>query len=176
MNYPFKNKSLRRSLSLSLVLLLTLAMLSGCSLLPGSGNTEPTTEATEPSSDIPNIVDTEPSTEPSTVPTTVPTTAPKENMAVVKEQLNIRSSPSTGSRVITQLDAGEEVEVLRIEPIGSVEWAYVSSDSLNVMGWIVTDMLDMSNVQLASGSTSTPRQHSYYLHFPHNCYHSHHCH
>ena len=156
MNYPFKNKSLRRSLSLSLVLLLTLAMLSGCSLLPGSGNTEPTAEATEPSSDIPNIVDTEPSTEPSTVPTTVPTTAPKENMAVVKEQLNIRSSPSTGSRVITQLDAGEEVEVLRIEPIGSVEWAYVSSDSLNVMGWIVTDMLDMSNVQLASGSTSTP--------------------
>ena len=156
MNYPFKNKSLRRSLSLSLVLLLTLAMLSGCSLLPGSGNTEPTAEATEPSSDIPNIVETEPSTEPSTVPTTVPTTAPKENMAVVKEQLNIRSSPSTGSRVITQLDAGEEVEVLRIEPIGSVEWAYVSSDSLNVMGWIVTDMLDMSNVQLASGSTSTP--------------------
>ena len=58
MNYPFKNKSLRRSLSLSLVLLLTLAMLSGCSLLPGSGNTEPSTEATEPSSDIPNIVDT----------------------------------------------------------------------------------------------------------------------
>ena len=157
MNYPFKkNKSLRRSLSLALVLLLTVAMLSGCSLLPGSGSTEPSTEDTEPSSDIPNIVDTEPSTDPPTVPSTVPTTVPKENMAVVKEQLNIRSSPSTGSRVITQLDAGEEVEVLRIEPIGSVEWAYVSSDTLNVMGWIVTDMLDMSNVQLASGSTSTP--------------------
>ena len=157
MNYPFKkNKSLRRSLSLALVLLLTVAMLSGCSLLPGSGSTEPSTEDTEPSSDIPNIVDTAPSTDPPTVPSTVPTTVPKENMAVVKEQLNIRSSPSTGSRVITQLDAGEEVEVLRIEPIGSVEWAYVSSDTLNVMGWIVTDMLDMSNVQLASGSTSTP--------------------
>lgn len=157
MNYPFKkNKSLRRSMSLALVLLLTVAMLSGCSLLPGSGSTEPSTEDTEPSSDIPNIVDTEPSTEPPTVPTTAATTAPTENMAVVKEQLNIRSSPSTGSRVITSLDAGEEVEVLRIEPIGSVQWAYVNSDTLNVMGWIVTDMLDMSNVQLASGSTSTP--------------------
>ena len=157
MNYPFKTKkSLSRSLSLALVLVLTLAMLSGCSLLPGSGNTEPSTESTEPSSDIPNIVDTEPPTETTAAPTTVPTTAPRENIAVVKEQLNIRSSPSTGSRVITQLDAGEEVEVVRIEPIGTVTWAYVSSESLNVMGWIVTDMLDMSNVQLATGSTSTP--------------------
>lgn len=156
MNYPFKNKSLRRSLSLSLVLLLTLAMLSGCSLLPGSGNTKPTTEATEPSSDIPNIVVTEPSTAPTTAPTTVPTTAPKKNMAVVKEQLNIRSSPSAGSRVITSLDAGEEVQVIRIEPIGSVEWAYVDSESMDAIGWVVTDMLDMSNVTLASGGTSTP--------------------
>ena len=157
MNYPFKkHNSLFRILSLAFVLVLMLGMLSGCSLLPGSGSTEPSTEPTEPSSDIPNIVDTEPPTEAPTIPTTVPTNPPKENMAVVKEQLNIRSSPSTGSRVITQLDAGEEVEVLRIEPIGSVNWAYVSSDTLNVMGWIVTDMLDMSNVQLTTGSTSTP--------------------
>ena len=157
MNYPFKNKmSLCRSLSLALVLVLVLGMLSGCSLLPGSGSTEPSTDPTEPSSDIPNIVPTEPSTVPTSAPTTVPTTAPRENISVVKEQLNIRSSPSTGSRVITSLDAGEEVEVLRIEPIGSVSWAYVSSDTLNVMGWIVTDMLDMSNVQLSTGSTTTP--------------------
>ncbi len=158
MNYPFRTKSsLSRIVSLSLVLALMLAVLSGCSLLPSSKDTEPSTEPSDTNVDMPNIVESDPPTEPSTLPTTVPTTAPKkDNMAVVKEQLNIRSSPSTGSRVITSLDAGEEVEVLRIEPIGSVEWAYVSSDTLNVMGWIVTDMLDMSNVQLASGSTSTP--------------------
>lgn len=158
MNYPFRTKSsLSRFVSLALVLLLMLTALSGCSLLPSSKDTEPSTEPSDVDVDIPNIVDTEPSTEPPTAPSTIPTTIPqKENMAVVKEQLNVRSSPSTGSRVITSLDAGEEVEVLRIEPIGSVEWAYVSSDTLNVMGWIVTDMLDMSNVQLASGSTSTP--------------------
>ena len=156
MNYPFtKKKSLGRFVSLALVLALMLATLSGCSLLPSSKNTEPSTEATEPSENIPNIVESEPSTEPSTVPTTAPTTAPKkENVAVVKEQLNLRSSPSTGSRVITSLDAGEEVEVMRIEAIGSVEWAFVDYDGL--MGWIVTNMLDMSNVQLTSGSTNTP--------------------
>ena len=140
MNYPFKNKSLRRSLSLSLVLLLTLAMLSGCSLLPGSGNTEPTTEATEPSSDIPNIVDTEPSTEPSTVPTTVPTTAPKENMAVVKEQLNIRSSPSTEATVVGTLFAGDKVEISRRESVTGIDWAYIISPEA---GWIVMDFVEM---------------------------------
>ena len=157
MNYPFKKKkSLSRLLSLTLVLLMTMAMLSGCSLLPGSSNTEPSTEATEPSSDIPNIVETDPPTEPSTVPTTAATEPKKDNIAVVKEQINIRSAPSTGSRVVTDVDAGEELEVLRIESIGNVTWAYVSSDTLNIMGWVTTDMLDMSNVKLATGGTTTP--------------------
>lgn len=166
MNYPFNTKtSLGRFLTLTLVMVLVLSMLSGCSLIsmiPGLGTpTEPSTEATEPTEEpttnMPNLVEeTEPSTLPSTIPTVPTTEARKENVAVVKEQLNIRSSPSAGSRVITQLDAGDEVEVLRIEPIGSVQWAYVNSDSLNVMGWIVTDMLDMSNVTITAGGTSTP--------------------
>lgn len=158
MNYPFtKRKKLSRVLSLTLVMLMTLALLSGCSLLPGSNNTEPSSEATEPSSDIPNIVETDPPTETTTEATTeAPTQPKKDNMAVVKELLNIRSAPSTGSRIVTDVDAGEELEVLRIENIGNVTWAYVNSDALNIMGWVVTDMLDMSNVKLAAGSTTTP--------------------
>lgn len=157
MNYPFnKKKSPSRFLRLALVLALVVAMLSGCSLLPSSQNNEtlPSEEATE---DTPNIVVTDPPTEaPTEAPTQAPTTAPKENIAIVKEQLNMRNSPSTGSRVVTELDAGDEVEVLRVEPIGTVTWAYVNSESLNVMGWIVTDMLDMSNVNMTTGGTSTP--------------------
>lgn len=157
MNYPFnKKKSPSRFLRLALVLALVVAMLSGCSLLPSSQNNEtlPSEEATE---DTPNIVVTDPPTEaPTEAPTQAPTTAPKENIAIVKEQLNMRNSPSTGSRIVTELDAGDEVEVLRVEPIGTVTWAYVSSESLNVMGWIVTDMLDMSNVNMTTGGTSTP--------------------
>lgn len=147
-----KKTSLSRFVSLTLVMLLMLTVLSGCSLIP-SRQTE-----TEQST-VPTVENTEPetTTAPTTEATVPPTTAPKkDNIAVVKEQLNVRSSPSTGSRVITTLDAGEEVEVIRVEPIGTVQWAYVSSESLNVMGWIVTDMLDMSNVTISSGSTVTP--------------------
>lgn len=82
------------------------------------------------------------------------TTAPKkENMAVVKQKQELRAAPSTGGRVITTLNAGIEVQVLRLEAIGSVEWAYVNVDTLSVMGWISTSALDMSNVHLTSAST-----------------------
>ena len=154
MNYPFTKKmSLGRFLSLSLVLALVVAALSGCSLLPSSGTeapTEPeTTVTTEPETEAPTAA-------PTIAPTQAPTTAPRDNIAVVKEQLSMRNSPSTGSRVLGQLDAGDEVEVLRVESIGVVTWAFVSSDTLGVTGWIVTDMLDMSNVTLSTGGTSTP--------------------
>lgn len=159
MNYPFKKKSsLNRFLSLSLVMLMLVSLLGGCALLPGK--TPASSEPDEPSSEQPTEIETpteEPSTEaPTTKATEPPTEAPKENMAVVKEQQNIRSAPSSGSRVITQVDAGEELEVLRVEKVGTVNWAYVSSDSLNIMGWIVTDVLDMSNVTLSTGNTTTP--------------------
>lgn len=82
-------------------------------------------------------------------------TEKKENIAIVKEQQSLYSSPSIGGRILTTLAAGEEVEVSRIEPIGTVEWAYVKSEPLNVMGWIVTSKLDISNVKLSSVGSST---------------------
>lgn len=159
MNYPFSKKStLSRFVSLTLVMLLMLTMLGGCSLLPSKTTNEPSTDPSEDvSANQPNIVDETESTEPSTKATVPPTTeAKKENMAVVKEQTSIRSSPSSGSRVNAQVDAGEELEVLRIESIGEVKWAWVSSDTLNIMGWVVVDMLDMSNVTLDYNDNSTP--------------------
>lgn len=152
MNYPFKKKSLCRLLSLSLVLLLTMAMLSGCSLLPGRNNTEPSSEDTEP---IPNIITTEPPTVTTTASTTVPTTEPKENIAVVKELTNFRSSPSSTGRVITELDAGEELEITRVETIGNINWAFAYYEAINLSGWVDADMLDMSNVNVPS-SDKTP--------------------
>ena len=153
MNYPFtKKKTLAGIVSLALVL----TSLSGCSLLPSSqGNeTTPTEEETVP----PTIATTLPPTE---APTVAPTTAPRDNVAVVKEQLNVRASPSNGARVKCQLEAGDEVEVLRVDYIGEVGWAYVSTLATDtvaegVPGWIQTSLLDMSNVSIASGSTSTP--------------------
>lgn len=155
MNYPFtKKKSPSRFLSLALVLALVVAMLSGCSLLPSSGNntSEPSEEATE---NIPNIVATEPATVATEAPTEAPTTAPKENVAIVKEQLSIRQNPSTGSRVKVEAEAGDEVVVSRIDSVGTVKWALVT-DSNGVIGWVIADMLDLSNVTLQAGSSSTP--------------------
>lgn len=161
MNYPFSKKSsLGRFVTIALVLLLTLSLLSGCSLLPGkqpNQTTEPSdvSESTEPSSSE-LIEDTQP-TEPSTEATVPPTTeAPKENVAIVKEQLQLRATPSNGGRVIITLDAGEELEVARMEQIGKVTWAYVNCESLNVLGWVRIDQLDMSNVHLSVGGSSTP--------------------
>ena len=89
--------------------------------------------------------------------TDIPGTEPKEeNIAVAKVKMNIYSSPSIGSRVVTNVDVGEEVEILRIEPIGSVSWAYAYFDALNVKGWVDTNMLDMGNVNLTSGNVITP--------------------
>lgn len=154
MNYPFRKKTpVGRSLCLMLVLLLTIGSLSGCSLLSSVNPTEPSTDPTESTPSI----SIEPSTEPSTVPTVPPTTvAPKENVAIVKEQLSLRSNPSSGSKVKGQLDAGDEVEVTRLDFVGSVQWAYVYSETLGTPGWIVAEMLDLSNVHLDTSSTITP--------------------
>ena len=131
MNYPFSKKSfISRLVSLTLVMLLMLTMLGGCSLLPSKTTNEPSTEPSEDvSANQPNIVDEPETTEAPTTEVTVPPTteAKKENVAVVREQTSIRSSPSSGSRVNAQVDAGEELEVLRIESIGEVKWAWVSS-------------------------------------------------
>lgn len=155
MNYTFTpKKSPSRFLSLALVLVLVVAMLSGCSLLPSSGNntSEPSEEATEYT---PNIVTTESATVATEAPTEAPTTAPKENVAIVKEQLSIRQNPGTGSRVRAEAEAGDEVVVSRIDSVGTVKWALVT-DSNGEIGWVIADMLDLSNVTLQAGSSSTP--------------------
>lgn len=158
MNYPFTHSLFRRFrqvMSLTLVLVMTVSMLAGCSLF--SKKTTPTEPEEE--NNMPNLIESAESTEPEETepPTETPTEPPKENVAIVKEQLNVRSSPSTGSNVTTQLDAGEEVEVLRVEPVNEVTWAYIYSEENSVKGWVPTSMLDMSNVQSAAQDpSSTP--------------------
>lgn len=154
MNYPFVQKhsqNIRRFMSLAIVLVLMTALFAGCA----KKDDDPTgTDA----QNMPNIVDdTTPSSQ-ETEPESVPETEPeKENVAIVKEQLNIRSSPSNGSVVTGQLDAGEEVEVLRVEKVNEVQWARIYAESINIKGWVPADLLDMTNVQSpTSDPNSTP--------------------
>ena len=152
MNYPFERKTshtLTRMICIAAAAVLMAAMFSGCFKK----------EASEPSSDptlpTPNLVDPTPSSSEAPTETTqapAPTEAPKTNVAIVKEQVAVRSLPSTtNGQIISQLNAGDEVEINRIESVGAVQWAYIP-----LKGWVTTEHLDMSNVTISSGSTATP--------------------
>ena len=144
MNYPCTRKNaLRRLLSLTAALVLLSSLLAGCF---GKGK-DP--DPTDDTGNLPNLVDdsTTPSSDPSSAPTDpdIP-----ENTAIVKVQVNVRSSPSNTAPVISQLDAGEQSEVLMLKTIHGIEWAYLSQ------GWVPCESLDMSHVTLTSDSTDTP--------------------
>ena len=88
MNY-FLKKSHSRFLTILVVLSLLVTMLAGCQ------RKEPE-ESTEPTDNKPGLELIEPTKE--TEPEPTETTSPiNDNMAVVKDQLNVRSSPSTGA-------------------------------------------------------------------------------
>ena len=146
MNYPF-NKT--RVLSLAACAVLCTTMFTGC-----FGKKDPA-PSTEPTGGLNLVESTDPSesTAPATTePTTVPTTQPaaKANVATVKEKAPVRSAPTTDSNVLSQLNAGDEVEVNRVETNNGTQWAYIPPK-----GWVDVEFLDMSNVTVG-GSTTTP--------------------
>lgn len=86
--------------------------------------------------------------------TSIPGNEPNpRNLAAAKEQLSIYESPRISSDMMSQLNAGEEVEVLQVKTFGMVDWAYVSAPTRKVMGWIVADKLDMNEILLSSEDT-----------------------
>jgi len=147
MIYPFshtKSRKLLRVVSATAAAFLCATMFTGC-FKKDSG---PSTDA----SSGPNLVEsasTEPSTETTAAPATEATTeAPKTNVAVVKEKTVALSSPSTTANTLATLNAGDEVEVNRVEyvPTSGLTWAYIP-----LKGWVQTDYLDMTHYR--------PRQH-----------------
>ena len=144
MNYPCTKKiALRRLLTLTAALVLLSSLLAGCF---GLGK-DP--DPTDDTGNLPNLVDE--STTPSSDAASA-TTDPEipENTAIVKEQVNVRSSPSNTAPILTQLDAGVQSEVLMLKTVHGIEWAYLTQ------GWVPCEALDMSHVTLTSSSTDTP--------------------
>lgn len=67
----------------------------------------------------------------------------RSNLAVVLDKLKPRVSPSLQSiELETELDVGDLVQVMRIEPLGDIQWVYCK------YGWIPSYYLDMSNVSI----------------------------
>lgn len=132
MNYFFKKRH-SRILALLLVVCMVAAMFAGCK----SGKTEETSDPTEESLPA-GLVEVKP-TETEPAPTEAPTEPVNENMATVTDQLNVRSSPSTGAKIIGYLDPGTQVEIIKTETYMGVEWALIRE------GWIVLDYVEMNN-------------------------------
>ena len=140
MNYPCSQKNtLRRLLTLTAALVLLSSLLAGCFGL----DKDP--DPTEDTGNLPNLVD-----ESTTPPSTATDPEIPENTVIVKEQVNVRSSPSNTAPILTQLDAGVQSEVLMLKTIHGIEWAYLTQ------GWVPCEALDMSHVTLTSESTDTP--------------------
>ena len=141
MNFS-NNHKLTRLLSLVLALLMTATLFAGCQKKDDAG-------------DIPeepqlNIVD--PETTPSVSETLPPeTTEPiimNENMATVLNQVNVRSSPSSTAKIVDTLDAGEQVEILRVETLATKKWGMVAD------GWISMEFVKM-NVESSDPNGTT---------------------
>jgi len=141
MNY-FLTKRHSRLLTILLAVCLVATMLAGCRKTEPE-DTVPSTEGNLPS----GLVEVKP-TEEATLPpeTTEPV---NENMATVTDQLNVRSSPSTGAKIIGYLDPGTEVEIIKTETYMGVEWALIRE------GWIVLDYVQMNNGSNAGTSENT---------------------
>ena len=140
MNY-FLTKGHGRFITVALALCLILATLTGCQKKTPE-DTIPSTDDTTP----PGLVEIKPTETEETEPPE--TTEPEnDNMATVigPDQLNVRSSPSTGAKIIGYLDPGTQVEIIKTEPYMGVEWALIRE------GWVVLDHL-----QTNSGSSTTP--------------------
>ncbi len=86
-----------------------------------------------------------------TTPVTYPTmqsdgiSITEETSATTKEALTLYKSPSLNARIQGELAQGESVTIIRIDSIGQADWAYVRSDTHNIVGWTLADSLDMGN-------------------------------
>ena len=90
-----------------------------------------------------------------TTPVTYPTTPlpmqsdginiTEETSATTKEALTLYTSPSLNARTKGELAQGESVTIIRIDSIGQADWAYVRSDTHNIVGWTLADSLDIGN-------------------------------
>jgi len=142
MRYFLKKHS--RLLTALLAVCMVATMFTGCQRKEPE-DTTPSTEDNLPG----GLVEVKP-TETETVPTE-PTEPENENMATVTDQLNVRSSPSTGAKIIGYLDPGTEVEIIKTETYMGVEWALIRE------GWIVLDYVEMNNGSNAGSNTeNTP--------------------
>ena len=136
--------SLRRTLAMIAALTMLLATLTACNKKGAdTEDTNPSTEATTPISESTTPTETEAPTE-----TTEPE-APAISATIRINNLNIRTSPSSTSAILGQLDAGDKVEIFEQQTADGFNWGRIEQ------GWI---RLDSDFVSIDGQETDTPEE------------------
>ena len=147
MNFS-NNRTLRKFLSLTLVLIMMTTLFAGCKKDVPAPEDEPSLNLDISGTTLPSDTQTEPSatTEPPVI---------NENTGTVTSVLNIRSSPSTEATVVGTLYAGDKIEVSRREVVTGIDWAYIIAPEA---GWVVMEFveMDLPEAQPVGPDTSTP--------------------
>ena len=125
------NARLRRILAMIAALTILLSCLTACQKAEDDPtNPPPASESAEPTNDTA----TEPSTEP---PETTEPEVPSVWGTVNTNNLNIRTSPSSTSTIVSQHDAGTRVEILEQQTADGVNWGRIEQ------GWIRLDYVTL---------------------------------
>ena len=76
-------------------------------------------------------------------------------------ELTVYAGPSTKSRMVSTLNPGETVEILKAENVGAHLWGYIqyqSSDGTESTGWIILDNMELNPAIKESAEASQPEQ------------------
>ena len=141
--------SLRRTLAMIAALTILLAALTACS----NTNDNPTDPSDDPVTP-PTAAATDPSeTEEPTEPPTTEPEVPAIQGTVNTNNLNIRTSPSSTSAILGQLDAGDKVEILEQQTQDGFNWGRIAE------GWIRLDFVTIAGQETENeGDTTTPTE------------------
>ena len=139
---------LRRILAMIAALTILLATLTACNKpVSETEDTAPSTEATTPTSETTLPPET---TEPTEV--TEPE-VPAIEGTVNTNNLNIRTSPSSTSTILGQLDAGDKVEILEQQSLEGFNWGRIKD------GWIRLDFVTIAGQEPdVEDETTTPTE------------------
>lgn len=116
------NARLRRTLAMIAALTILLSCLAGCKKAP--------VDTEDPTVDTPPTAAATTPTETTAPPETTEPKAPSVMGTVNTNNLNIRTSPASTSTIVSQLDAGERVEILEQRTSDGVNWGRIEK------GWI----------------------------------------
>ena len=139
---------LRRTLAMIAALTILLAGLTACSKTGAdTPDITPSTEATTPTTEAPAPTETTEAPTEATEPE-IPTISGTVNT----NNLNIRTSPSSTSAILGQLDAGDKVEIMEQQSVEGFNWGRIEQ------GWIRLDFVTIAGQETNVPEETTPTE------------------